>query len=494
MLLQSLPQIGESIQLKMHKSATSTRQPLVWFNRSPQELRQASKQLHAQLERPMPGTTSPYREWLYYSALATADAETFVRTILNPTENIAQRDSILLFKLSSLASQTPRQAVEVLGTSKIPAFQKTAILAQCAAFVADEALKDDWYGEAILGLDGLSGSMRLVATGQVAKCLILDGRIEAARAVVQGAWEQAKDYRELLAQEKQKQDIGVARIFGPALAIVDPEAALRLIPLLSVQQEADRLRDQALGALSLCDWEQFEKLCRERNLTYHGGAADWILSSELGGSRHPRNAQWAARVVEIIDDSNTRLALCLRAAQSLSPSDANVERDRLLKLAVQSWNNVSISQWYHWEDPAKFATEQLATFYTLQPHELDSLIFACFQKAPTTFDSMNLLGVFGDIARLLAIRDAAVARALLEPVFEDTLWQFDHLGGTQFDRNIVLNSTVWIDPNWAIELAQQLSDRYSPDDPIRKIQIHCSLINEIDAMLLLLSRRVGSGQ
>jgi hypothetical protein len=187
------------------------------------------------------------------------------------------------------------------------------------------------------------------------------------------------------------------------------------------------------------------------------------------------------KTAELLDDSTTRMALCLFAARHLPPG---AERERLMSIAIQAWKVAEVSFWYHWSDPAKFALEQVKFFDTIQTHELDQLIFACFDKAPGSFDSMNLMGVLGDAARLLAIRDAKLARALLEPAFADSVWLFDHGGRTWFDQNIAVKSTVWIDPVWTGELVQQLSDRYSPDDPVRQLQLFGSVIAEMETLVL----------
>jgi hypothetical protein len=168
--------------------------------------------------------------------------------------------------------------------------------------------------------------------------------------------------------------------------------------------------------------------------------------------------------------------LALFAARHLPPGP---ERERLIEVAVRAWEVCEVSHWYHWSDPAKFALEQIMLFDSIEVHELDQLVFACLNKAPESFDTMNLMGVLGDAARLLSIRDAKLGRDLLEPAFDDTVWLFDHVGRTWFDQNIALRSCVWVDPAWAAELAQQLSDRYSEDDPIRKIQMFSSIIAEI---------------
>ena len=479
-LFQSIDHVANTVEFELQKHVPGdANQRLEWFDRTRQNYLDVAQRLFSQMERPVPGKSTFYRQTLFFESLATIDPDAFYKTISDSNAAIEEKDTITLFHLTTIAKQSLRLATALLNSSKIDAHLKPAILAQFAATSTDADLKDELYGEAIVGLGALSGKDRLLATGYVAQSLILDGRISVAKSIVKSAWDQADEYQKLLKSETQKDAFHEARVFGPVLAIIDPDAALRLIPLLAIQRDVERLKDEALGALSLCDWEQLQKVCSEHNLKYHGGMAEWILHPDTGNKANPELVPWAISVVGQLEKSPTRMALCLFAAKRLPPG---TERDRLMALAVQSWKVPEIVMWSFGNDPAKLAIEQLVTFDSIQPHELDQLVFACLNNAPTSFDSRNMLGVLGNAARLLGMRDTKLGRALLEPAFDDSVWLFDAIGRTWFDYNPVLSSTVWIDPVWAGDLTQHLSDRHSPDDPIRQLQLFGTIIREINPL------------
>lgn len=51
-----------------------------------------------------------------------------------------------------------------------------------------------------------------------------------------------------------------------------------------------------------------------------------------------------------------------------------------------------------------------------------------------------------------------------------------------FDDNALLQAYTWIDPALAAQKAVELSDRFSKDDSVRKLQLLTSVIDELNSI------------
>ncbi len=452
---------------------------LVSFNRSRPKYLDIAKTLFAKLDVPGAKESSFYRQYLYFNAQATVDFEGFRKTLLDVKSPYEHRSDLVSFLGNEIFQNSPRDAIAAVKESNETPDRKAMFYAHFAFITNDSELKDELYGEAVVELGRAAGEDKLVAVGALASYLVLDNRVDAAKSVMQDAWDGAKEFKTILVEGKRQHARAAARFFVRGLAIIDLDSALALLPLIADQREVEMLTGESLALLSITDPKQFEAVCTQRNLKINPDGLAMVFQTLQASPRpFPYLADWANKMGELLPDSASKVQLFLFAARH-KPSGE--EREKCLAAANSAWEKCQIDFWYFWSDPAKSALEELKSFESLSAADLDSLVFTCLNKAPGPFDTYHTLSVLGNAARLMALRDPKLAKALLEPAFSDCVWLFDPANRTTFERNLLLQSAVWVDPNWARELVQQLSDQYAVDDPVRKLQMFCGVIAELDS-------------
>jgi hypothetical protein len=375
---------------------------------------------------------------------------------------------------SNLFPQSPEEAIRLVKESSEKPYGKAWTLANFALQTDELDLKEELYGEALIEAARATGDEKLVVIGAIATQLILDNRADQARAIISDAWQNAADYQQVLEKDERKYSITVSRFFAPPLCIVNAEAALKLIHLTADTAEEERLTYEALVLLSLVDYEAFEAVRRKHNSILKNGAIDSVYS--LMTMSHPSRVEWALKMEMHLPDCADRLRLHLLAARELNPGP---QRQACFAQVQSTWENTQIDYWYHWSDPAKIALSELVKYKDLTTDELDPLIFACLKKAPPKFTSSNELSVFANAARMISLRDADLAKQLLEPAFDDCVWLFDPNSWTNFDRNHLVHAAVFIDPEWGTQKVRDLAEKYSADDPVRKLQLYSAALEEL---------------
>ena len=69
---------------------------------------------------------------------------------------------------------------------------------------------------------------------------------------------------------------------------------------------------------------------------------------------------------------------------------------------------------------------------------------------------------------------------MLEPAFVDLSWLYEYSNRSDFVRNFPLRSALWIDPSWAGEVVQRLSELHSAEEPIRQLELYSGFIEDAD--------------
>ena len=344
---------------------------------------------------------------------------------------------------------------------------------------SQSSLRQELLGEAIVEMGNASGSDKLVAAGYVSLALALQGRLDAAKAILQEVWEQSPELQDQLAAGDRQHNRAVARIFAPKLTWVDPEMAFEIIPLLADQNEVDGLTSQAIVLLSLEDPELAFRLASARGIDLGSGVQSLFT---YGGSRFCRDPSlktWLAQLAQELPPSAEQAKLLVSVARHLP---AGEERLDLFRRAASSWRDAQVDFWYHWSDPGKGVLEALSGFHDLRAAELDELIFASLAKGPGAFDSYNPLSVLANSARLLAIRDPALADRMLDLILEDCNWMFVHDRLT-LDNNLIVAAAAWGNPYHALQMVQKLEHRLAADDDAIRLQLRCALVEGIKAVI-----------
>jgi hypothetical protein len=117
------------------------------------------------------------------------------------------------------------------------------------------------------------------------------------------------------------------------------------------------------------------------------------------------------------------------------------------------------------------------------------LTFALLKRAPEKFESHGTAEIFGNLASLIGMVQPELAKRLLEPAFADPSWMFGYRRGGGFERNTVLRSALWIEPEWAVELAKRFGAELESDKSVRKLEPAAGLISEISDIVSQLKER-----
>ncbi len=78
----------------------------------------------------------------------------------------------------------------------------------------------------------------------------------------------------------------------------------------------------------------------------------------------------------------------------------------------------------------------------------------------------------------MALKDPQLGRHLLQPAFDSGNWLIDMGHNSAFEENLLIQSAVWVDPAWACQVAEEMSAKFSEDDPLRKLELFTTVIKE----------------
>ncbi len=472
--LASFKNIPATIEVSLESQ--NDPQPLPWTGKPWQAFHGPTSGLLQQLEIPQPKESTYYRQTTFFKSQLNTDFAAFKKAMLVP--GYEHQQSILMINSGEIFLHAPRESYQILRAAPLPAGQKAALLAQFALLSTDEEFKEELYGEAIVQSAECTGQNQLFAIGQIASPLIIDGQIDVAKELVSETWESAKELREILESEQASPKVGESRVFAPVLGLIDADTGIKLIRLTAREIEISGLIAQCAAYASLAGDQDIDAICKKHDVTFDATGIENLTSKvSTTRTRYDAVAAWIQEHVDKMPDSTAKIGSILFAARHLPPGQ---QRTQLIHKAAIARKACNPS--YHWDDPAKPILEELPKFDSITTSEFDDLLFAVIEHAPPKTDSMQLNGVYANLIKMLAVRDPDAASNLLEPAFENGTWLYGDPNWSAFSDNSLLKAWSWIDPKLAFEKALELSDRYSDDDPVRKLQLLTTVINELNTI------------
>ncbi|GIX00655.1 MAG: hypothetical protein KatS3mg111_3987 [Pirellulaceae bacterium] len=189
-----------------------------------EELRNVAQQLLAPLAVPEPGKHSPYYQWRYYGALLAANPERFIEEIVESGSNSPYRDMFLQVFQRDLLQEFGVEAIDWSFPADGNQAARAYTLAQYSLLLdpADEELREELLGEALLTWQSIDGAERRSAARMLLPALALQGRLDVAKRLAQEMWDDCPEYEELLAKGEAKTDIAFSRSLVPFLGWVEP--------------------------------------------------------------------------------------------------------------------------------------------------------------------------------------------------------------------------------------------------------------------------------
>ncbi|MFK7769758.1 MAG: hypothetical protein AB8B55_21300 [Mariniblastus sp.] len=447
---------------------------LEWFERRSDDYLAAGKELFGELEQPSPKESSFYRQSMYFDALAMTNIDRYIELVESDDSPYEYRGNFFQQQHSKAFFYAPEKLLEITVESDWPGFQKALLLASLAFQTSDRELKDELYGEAISLSRSLSGRNKYYVAGELAKHLLLDGQLDSAKQIIAEVWAESKDLQKQLADKKEKMDIGMSRVFCPMLALVDPDAAIGLVPLMATQTEIERLLGQAMAVVSYSDVEKYSSLVDSNKVVSATGVAllePTYLTQELLKMRQPSQQAiaWLNRIGDTIPNQKVKLQIALaRAKFASSPSERKSRFENAISILKNGPTKIVQSYFY---DPTYEVTQWAISFAELSQQEIDQLFFETAKLLPNKFEKFGELEVLAINMRLLSLRDAGLAKQILEPVFDNPSWLFRYQTGQEFRGNFVVGTSVWIDPVWANKATNELISRLEKDSSARQIEL-----------------------
>ena len=475
--LNVLERIADKFDVSLTPAGSGNSQ-VAWLDKDWKLFHEPGRKLLEQLEVPKPKESTFYRQNRFFSAQVNSDFKAFQEAISLPYK---EKESLLLFNATPVFLNSPQESMKLLMSPKADARMKASLLAQFALLVEDEDSKEEFYGEAIVQAGECSGSMRLITFGQIASSLAVDGRAEVARELITDVWE-SSDVDELKEQLESKtaKVLVESRAFAPTVGLIDANAAIELIRLISRETETPNLIAKCIAFASLASEQDIEAICQKQNVEFGAtGLADIFQSLEPAHTKYPVVAKWIEDHIETMPDSASKVTAAMLAARHLPDGP---RRKKLLQMVAAARKACNPS--FHYDDPAKAILEELPKFDSLSMAEFDELLFATLEFAPAKTDTMQTNMIYANMIKMVAIKDPEAAKQVLDSAFENGAWLYGDPTWSAFSEGSLLKAYAWIDPELACQKALEHSEKYSSEAQVRKLELLTTVVGELNTIAI----------
>ena len=476
--LNVLESIAETIDVSLTPTGSENPQ-VTWLEKDWKLFHEPGREMLKRLEEPKPKESTFYRQNMFFGCQINSDFTAFQKAIALPYK---EKQSLLQINATPIFLNAPQASVKLLMLSGVDTYTKVSLLAQFALLTEDEDTKEELYGEAIIQAGECSGPTRLLAFGLIASSLLVDGRAEVAKELIADVWDSsdADELKEQLKSKTAELRSAESRFFAPTVGLVDVDAAIELVRLTSRENDKPRLIAKCLVFASLAGEQDIEAICKKHNIELDAqGFRDIFWWIELSHSKYPVTAKWIEDNIETFPDSANKVTAAMLAARHLPDGP---RRKKLLQLVAAARKACSPS--YHYDDPTKGILEELPKFDSLSMAEFDELLFATLEFAPTKTETMQTNMIYANLIKMVAIKDPEVAKQILDSAFENGAWLYGDPTWSAFSEGSLLRAYAWIDPKLACKKALELSDRYSNEAQVRKLELLTRVIDELNTIAI----------
>ncbi len=343
-----------------------------------------------------------------------------------------------------------------------------------ATMVEDDAIASQYIRDAVKGLEELAGTEKAMAVSRVACALIALSRLDQAQELLRECWAEQSALRELVNRDERQEDgrtfRGVARYFGPELALVDKRASMKFIELTAFAGEISWLRSEAVVFMAnqgTPGWELVLEAFLDNKLN-PAGIEGFLKKTEF------TNIEQGLKLVELIDSHSVRALFLLHLIKHL---DADSEHDSL-ELLERIAMELQQAEFDPGEPhPAQLAARASTMCYATDRQLSDTLLFEALWLCEGTYSILPYDTLCRTIAEFLPDRPDVV-RHLLEPCFDDWSWLYTVRNSSLMFTNIQpLAAAALLDPEWAARLANQLMQEHLSGDRSRRLAVVYCLIN-----------------
>lgn len=428
-------------------------------------LREATKRLLTQVAPPFQNDTT-HRAQIYYTALAFADFETTLATVKMLGGKNVFGNEALGQALTGMDWLTPEQIQTAMPLADERSRLFLTLMQAGRSKDADKRL--EYLGEAIVLARGQTGDDHLYAVGAVVDGLLMAGELDVAKDLLVETYELHPELAETLETGERKKMTGVARFFTPLYALIDYDAAMRLIELTASNGETGSTQAKAMVYVASQDPEGWRAIRKRDSIDAISSDAFMWFRMRFPWS----NFDAALQTLEQIDERRKLVAWVQVLESDLKHADGRaVESDERLRLIREAVPMIDASEYEYDAAHASIQATKLAKVVADMDRELaEMLVFEAMWNCdlgPTIIPMEEPARLAGELAGY----DEGLARALLTPMVADWSFLFGQYDqGYSFQSNGIIAAAARIDPDWAIELCRDLGERYFGDEPARKYE------------------------
>ena len=429
------------------------------------QFQDAAERLFAGMEAPDLESVTLYRMNLYLQALAALSPDQFAAYLKANAQHPHIGQAAIV--AADAALKRKPELIEMAADSQLVSgrflcgFYLTA-----ANATSDEDLRAEWLGEALVSSAQPSEKARCVFAMLAAE------DFDLAKTVATELWDNAAELRRMVETQTRKQRIGDARTVGPAISIIGLDTSLRLIELTAGEAEIESLKTQSLLNWGLLHPEDLRE--RIGGKLDGSGVKSWLRSYSYLDRLGFKGLSSPLELASLIEDPNARLSFLLFHAK-LS-NDLSLRRQLTARAAEAIREVRSEANNFIYAHYLNALTDVESLLASLPTEELDPLVFAALWNLPPKFDNDRLHSLLGGAARVLAYRDRELARVLLEPALSERSWMF---AGRESFRNYTIECVGRIDPEWSLEIVEDLCEGEYRHNAVNRMELRSGLIKSL---------------
>jgi hypothetical protein len=345
-----------------------------------------------------------------------------------------------------------------------------------AAKLTDDPLQVQRYlDEVVEELKIMPGNEQASAASRVACALIRQSQSERAESLLRETWIKMPSLNEFVAkgvrQEKDRRYVGVARNFGPELALVNKRSSLKLIELGGSANEIPKLQSEAvvfLASQAKPGWQLVAQAFLDGKVDA-GGVMSFLRKTDF------KNVSEGLKLVEMVDSAAVRASLLLNMAEH----GEGTNRSLRLSLLNNVLEELKQAQFKGGEPhPAELAAK--ASRMALE-EDSGLLSDVLYFESLWLCDGSAFVTPFNTLCRVaqeLAPNRPYAAKYLIEPCFDDWSWLYTVRNSSlMFESNRPLEVAALVDAEWAVRLAEGLMDNHLRGQRSRRLATVYSIIN-----------------
>lgn len=471
-VLRSLP---DSVTLRLKKIAT----PRDARPRSPatsEQLRSLASRLLRQIPEPSQDDNL-FHKLYYYNSFAYADPAGFIALAPKLMETSSEIMRVLGSGPLGFPIEQRRQLVDV-----VEGQPKVELLLGICKDTSDEAERSELFDTAIKLIQDFPGEDGQTLVSRIACAMLETGRSEQAIDLLRQSYRDDPSLLQLLESgeriEKGGTRRGTARYFLPEYALVDRRASMKLIEQCAYANEIEYLKSQAvvfMASQDMLGWELAAKAYLK----------DGAIRSGVTGFMRKlnfKNLSSGKRLAAMLDDPITRASLLLNIAEHAE----EVKAEERVELAEQALTSLRSAQKMPGSTHASAVHAEACVLVSdWSPELAEHFAFESLWTSERDAFTRQPYSTLSGVAKLLAQFDRQLAKALIEPCFDDWSWLFDSLDAAFVYQQIApLEAAALIDPEWAEQVVNALCQNQLAGRNSRQLSVIGGLVQACSAIQL----------